>query len=62
MVGIVFLSEGIKKILFANTLGVGRFEKNRVAIARTSSDLVKYYPARIDKSMFTTIDGIDTLI
>lgn len=27
MVGVVFLSEGIQKFLFANTLGAGRFEK-----------------------------------
>lgn len=27
MVGAVFLSEGIQKFLFANTLGAGRFEK-----------------------------------
>lgn len=27
MVGTVFLSEGIQKFLFANALGVGRFEK-----------------------------------
>lgn len=27
MVGVVFLSEGIQKFLFADTLGAGRFEK-----------------------------------
>ena len=27
MVGAVFLSEGIQKFLFADTLGAGRFEK-----------------------------------